>query len=85
MAGLVFYRLQQFQPHADQASLATSWQDWLRRVNRCMVGLDIKAKTRKRALLLYLPGPEIGSIFQTIPETGEEDCSVALCNNRHTL
>ena len=38
-----------------------------------MVGLDIKAKARKRALLLYLAGPEVETIFATLEDTGEED------------
>lgn len=70
---LNFSGMQQFNPHSDQSSLAVRWKDWLKRFNRCMVGLDIKVKARKRALLLYLAGPDVESIFATLPDTGEED------------
>ena len=70
MAVLNFAGIQQFKP---QSSIAVRWKDSLKRFNRCMVGLDIKAKARKRALLLYLAGPDVETIFATIPDTGEED------------
>ena len=73
MAGLNFSGIQQFNPHSDQSSLAVRWKDWVKRFSRCMVGLDIKAKARKRALLLYLAGPEVETIFATLEDTGEED------------
>ena len=38
-----------------------------------MVGFDIKAKARKRALLLYLAGPEVETIFATLSDTGNDD------------
>ena len=56
MAVLNFAGIQQFKP---QSSIAVRWKDSLKRFNRCMVGLDIKAKARKRALLLYLAGPDV--------------------------
>ena len=44
-----------------------------------MVGMDIKDPTRQRALLLYLAGPEVEHIFETLPETGEDkDFDVAV-------
>ena len=73
MAGPNFSGIQQFYPHIDQSSLAVRWRDWLKRFNRCMVGLDIKAKARKCALLLYLAGPEVETIFAMLVKTGEED------------
>ena len=73
MAALDFSRIKQFRPHVDQSSLAVRWKDWLKRFERCMVGMDIKAKARKRALLLYLAGPEVETIFATLPDVGAED------------
>ena len=34
--------------------------------------MDIKDTTRKRSLLLYLAGPDVEKIFETIPDNGEE-------------
>ena len=72
-AGLNFSGIQPFNPHSDPSSLAVRWKDWVKRFNRCMVGFDIKAKARKRALLLYLAGPEVETIFATLSDTGNED------------
>ena len=38
-----------------------------------MVGFNFKAKARKRALLLYLAGPEVETIFVTLSDTGNDD------------
>ena len=72
-AGLSFSGIQPFNPHSDPSSLAIRWKDWVKRFNRCMVDFDIKAKARKRALLLYLAGPEVETIFATLSDTGNED------------
>ena len=72
-AGLNFSGIQLFNPHSDPSSLAVRWKDWVKRFNRCMVGFDIKAKARKRALLLYLAGPEVETIFATLSDTGNDD------------
>ena len=42
------------------------------RFQRFIVAMDIKDDTRKRNFLLYLAGPEVDKIFETLPETGEE-------------
>ena len=34
--------------------------------------MDIKDTTRTRSLLLYLAGPDVEKIFETIPDNGEE-------------
>ena len=57
-AGLTFSGIQPFNPHSDPSSLVVRWKDWVKRFNQCMVGFDIKAKARKRALLLYLAAPK---------------------------
>ena len=38
-----------------------------------MVGFDIKAKARKHALLLYLAGPVVETIFATVSDMGNND------------
>ena len=72
-AGLTFSGIQPFNSHSDPSSLVVRWKDWVKRFNRCMVGFDIKAKARKRALLLYLAGPEVKTIFATLSDMGNDD------------
>ena len=38
-----------------------------------MVGFDIKAKARKRALLLHLAVPKVENIFAILSDTGNDD------------
>ena len=73
MAGLDFSGIKQFDPHSEPSSLALQWKDWLQRFKRCIVAFDIKDKARKRALLLYLAGPKVETIFATLPDTSEEN------------
>ena len=61
-----------FDPHSDPTSLSTRWNDWIERFNRFIVGMDIKDTTCRRALLLYLTGPEVETIFETLTNTGED-------------
>ena len=56
------------------------WKEWLRNgrngcneLNDGIVAFDIKDKARKRALLPYLAGPKVETIFATLPDTGEEN------------
>ena len=72
-AGLTFSGIQPFNSHSDPSSLVVRWKDWVKRFNRCMVGFDIKAKARKRALLLYLAGPKVKTIFATLSDMGNDD------------
>ena len=72
-AGLNFSRIQPFNPHSDPSSLAVRWKDWVKRFNRCMVGFDIKARARKRALLLHLAVPKVENIFAILSDTGNDD------------
>ena len=67
-----FSGISQFDPHSDPSSLAQRWKDWLQRFKRSLVAFDVKSKSRQRALLLYLAGPEVEKIFATLPETGED-------------
>ena len=72
MASLDFSGIKQFDPHSDPSSIASQWKEWLQRFKRCVVAFDIKDKTRKRALLLYLAGPEVETIFATLSDTGND-------------
>ena len=44
---------------------------WIKRFQQFIVAVDIKAPTRRRALPLYLAGPEVETIFDNLPDTGE--------------
>ncbi len=70
--GLDLSGIQQLKPHEDPTSLSNRWTAWLKRFERFVVAMDIKDTTRKRSLLLYLAGPEVEKIFETIQDNGEE-------------
>ena len=70
--GLDFSGIARFDPHSDPTSLSTRWNDWIKRFTRFIVAMDIKDTTRRRALLLYLAGPEVETIFETLTNTGED-------------
>ena len=73
MAGLDFSGIQQFDPHQEPSSLSARWKEWASRFQRCLIGLGIGDAKRKRALLLYLAGPAVERIFETLPDTGDDD------------
>ena len=62
-----------FDPHSDSASLATRWEQWLKRFNIYLRAGKITDKTQQRALLLYMAGPEVQTIFETLTDTGNDD------------
>jgi hypothetical protein len=64
--------ISQFNSNTDPGSVSQRWKDWLKRLQRSIVAMDIKDGTRKRNLLLYLASPEVDEIFKTLPEIGEE-------------
>ena len=70
--GIYLSCISQFNPNTDTASVSQQWKDWLKRFQRFIVAMDIKDGTRKCNLLLYLAGPEVDKIFETLPETGQE-------------
>ena len=70
--GIDLSGISQFNPNTDPASASQRWKGWLRRFQRFIVAIDIKDDPRKLNLLLYLAGPEVNKIFETLPETGEE-------------
>ena len=63
--------IQQFNPYEDPTTLSNRWTVWLKRFER-FVAMDIKDTTRKRSLLFYLAGPDVETIFETIPDNGEK-------------
>ena len=61
-----------FDVHIEQSSLGPRWKTWLKRFETFCGASDIKNTTRKRALLLYMAGPNVMDIFETLVETGED-------------
>ena len=64
--------LPHFDVHNEQSSPGPRWKAWLKRFETFCVASDIKNTTRKRALLLYMAGPNVMDIFETLAETGED-------------
>ena len=63
----------QFDPHADYSSLATRWDQWLKRFHIYLRAGKITDKTQQRALLLYMAGPQVQEIFETLTDTGNDE------------
>ena len=61
-----------FDVHTEQSNLGPRWKAWLKRFETFCVASDFKNTTRKRALLLYMAGPNVMDIFETLAETGED-------------
>ena len=70
--GLNLSGIQQFSPYEDPTTLSNRWTVRLKRFERFVVAMDTKDTTRKRSLLLYLAGPDVEKIFETIRDNGEE-------------
>ena len=64
--------LPHFDVHTDQSSLGPRWKARLKRFETFCVASDIKNTTRKQALLLYMAGPNVMDIFETLAETGDD-------------
>ena len=57
---------------SDQLSFWVNFPFWLKRFETFCVASDIKNTTQKRSLLLYMAGPKVMDIFETLAETGED-------------
>ncbi len=62
-----------FDPISEPTSLSHRWKVWKRRFETYLVAVDVKDNAQKRALLLYQAGEATQEIFDTLPETGEDD------------
>ena len=68
-----------FDPISDPTSLSQRWKTWKRRFETYLVAVNVKDNTQKRALLLYQAGEATQEIFETLPDTGDDDdCKTAL-------
>ena len=62
-----------FDPHTESSSLTTRWEQWLKRFHIYLRAGKITDKTQQRALLLYMAGPQVQEIFETLTDTGNDD------------
>ena len=62
-----------FDPISDPTSLSQRWKTWKRRFETYLVAVNVKDNTQKRALLLYQAGEATQEIFETLPDTGDDD------------
>ena len=63
----------------DQTNLATRWEKYIKRFNNLMAAMDVKEESRKRALLLHYSGEEVNDLFDTLPDTGEDNDYKGAC------
>ena len=52
-------------------SAGPRWKNWLGRLERLFIGMNITIPKRKRALLLRYAGPEVDNIFDSLPDNGD--------------
>jgi hypothetical protein len=68
----------QFDPRVDYNSLATRWEQWLKRFHLYLRAGKITDKTQQRALLLYMAGPQVQTIFETLANDFLNDFKTAV-------
>ena len=62
-----------FDPLYEPTSLSRRWKEWKRRFEIYLLALNITNAKQKRAILLYQDGQATQDIFDTLPETGDDD------------
>ena len=68
-----------FDPKADPTSPNSRWTKWMKRFKPYLLAANITDPTQKKALLLYLSGPDVQELFDTLPDTAEDkDFDVAV-------
>ena len=67
-----------FDAHGSPSTLDQRWKQWLTKFQTYFTASGITDDTQKRAMLLYLAGPAVKNVFETLPDTGEaKDFKVA--------
>jgi hypothetical protein len=61
-----------FDAESDKSSLAQRWKDWRERFDMYLLAANITDAKQKRALLLYVAGPAVHKIFNTLTDTGTD-------------
>ena len=62
-----------FDPYGDSTSLSQRWETWIKLFEGAMVGFNITAPKRKRALLFHFGGDALHKVFDTLEDTGDEN------------
>ena len=60
-----------FDPKADPTSANSRWTKWMKHFKPYLLAATIADPTQKKALLLYLSGPDVQELFDTLPDTGK--------------
>lgn len=60
-----------FEVHSD-GNAGPRWQKWLSRLERLLIGMNVKDDKQKRALMLHYAGPAVDEIFDTLESTGDD-------------
>ena len=74
---------EQFSVHSDPSTVGTRWQKYVSRLENMFTGFNITEDNRKRALLLYYSGDEVGDIFDTLPDTGTDYSTAKTALTKH--
>lgn len=61
-----------FYAESESSSLAQRWKEWRERFEMCLLAANITDAKQKRALLLYVTGPAVHKIFNTLTDTGTD-------------
>ena len=61
-----------FDAESDKSSLAQRWKDWRERFDMYLLAANITDAKQKRVLLLYVAGPAVHKIFNTLTDTGTD-------------
>ena len=57
----------------DDGNVGPRWQKWLGMLERFFTGMNMTVPKRKRTLLLHYAAPEVDEIFDTLPDTGDDN------------
>ena len=55
----------------ESGAIGTRWKKYVTRFRNLVVVLNIKDKSRQKALLIHYAGEEVNDIFDTLPDTEE--------------
>ena len=70
---LDLHAIQPFNPRADHRNLSATWKLWIKRFQTYLKAANVPEPEQRRALLLYLAGEEVQEIFDTLPDTGDDE------------
>ena len=70
---LDLHAIQPFNPRAGHGNLSATWKLWIKRFQTYLKAADVTEPEQRRALSLYFAGEEVQKIFDTLPDTGDDD------------